>query len=392
MDARGNWAIVVAAGRGERLGLPYNKVFYELAGRSVLFRCIDALADSGCFEGVILVLSETDAERYKDLLKREGPHTIVRGVARGGATRQQSVANGLRLIPEDAGLIAVHDAARAFVPAEVVRQCVVSALRFGSGVAATECTDTIKRVNADGRSVETPERARLRAVQTPQVFKASLLREAHTRAAMDGFEATDEAALIEKYIGPVNLCCATVGRRNIKLTDMEDLRMMEALLSNRGVRVGHGFDVHRLVEGRRLVLCGVEVPYERGLLGHSDADVATHALMDALFGACAMGDIGRHFPDSEPAYEGVSSIELLRRVMKKMGESGFFPLNADLTIACERPRLAKFIPEMRERLASVMALPSDRVNVKATTTEGLGFVGRGEGIEAHALVSVGERA
>ncbi len=380
-----NWLVLVAAGRGGRVGLPYNKVFHKVAGRSVLSRCLDVLSKSGYYDGAVLVLSASDLPLYEALVHAEGACPLVKHVARGGDCRQASVRNGLLRVPEDAQTISIHDAARALVPDAVLRETLASAIEYGSGVAATQVTDTIKRVNADGLAVETPDRASLRAVQTPQAFRADWIRSAHEKAAHDGHEATDDAALVERYVGPVRLCTSEQGGKNVKLTTMEDLHMREARLGAGAPRVGHGYDVHRLVEGRKCILCGVDVPHEKGLLGHSDADVATHALMDALLGACALGDIGRHFPDTDPRYKGADSIALLREVASLIAVAGCAVANVDLTIVCERPKLGPHVEAMRQRVAEALDVSVGAVNIKATTTEGLGFAGRGEGIEAHAV-------
>ncbi len=383
-----NWLIVVAAGRGGRVGLPYNKVFHSVAGRSVLARCLDALAQPACYDGCVLVLSEGDLPLFEALVRDEGPFPLVRHVTVGGHSRQASVRNGLAQVPDTAKTVSIHDAARALVPESVLRDTLASAIKRGSGVAAALVTDTIKRVDGHDRAVETLDRSRLRAVQTPQAFCADWIREAHRRALNDGYEGTDDAALVEKYVGPVHLCVSSDGLRNIKLTTTEDLRMMESRLSGGMPRVGQGYDVHRLVDGRKCILCGVDVPHEKGLLGHSDADVATHALMDALLGACALGDIGRHFPDSDPQYAGADSVALLREVVRRIGEAGYAVGNADVTIVCERPKVGLHVEQMRANLAEAMRVSVDQVNVKATTTEGLGFPGRAEGIEAHAVAVV----
>ncbi len=387
MEGLGAWAVVVAAGKGERLGLPYNKVFYRLAGRSLLGRCFDALASAGCFDGAVLVLSEEDIPRYQALIQAEGGLPLPARLAVGGATRQASVMRGLLALPEDAGIVAIHDAARAFVPGTVVRAALESARAHGSGVAATLVTDTIKRVDGADCSVETPDRAFLRAVQTPQAFRLAEILRAHRQAEKDGFLATDDAALYERYVAPARLCCLPEGQNNIKLTTPEDLRTMETRLWGT-LRVGHGYDVHRLVEGRKLILCGVDVPFEKGLLGHSDADVAVHALMDALLGAAGLVDIGRHFPDSDIVFKDADSVKLLEQVAMKLGEMGYRPANVDVTIVCQRPRIAPYIDAMRANLARTLRMPQDCVNVKATTTEGLGFEGEGLGISSSAVAAI----
>ncbi|MDL2206639.1 2-C-methyl-D-erythritol 2,4-cyclodiphosphate synthase [Eubacteriales bacterium OttesenSCG-928-N13] len=388
MNKSGIWALVVAAGKGERLGLPYNKVFHMLGGRSVLGRCFDALQAADCFEGAVLVLSQDDMQRYEQLIDQEGELPLVRHVAIGGKNRQQSVKNGLDVLPSDAKIVAIHDAARAFVPPEVVVDTVQSAIQYGSGVAATVVTDTIKRVDREGLSIDTPDRESLRAVQTPQSFQVDLIQSAHERAIADGYVSTDDAALMERYNGPVRLCCSALGDRNIKLTKPEDLKAVDKMGM---LRIGQGYDVHRLVPDRKLILCGVEIPHELGLLGHSDADVATHALMDAMLGAAALGDIGRHFPDTDPRYKGISSIELLKQVDMLLKQQGYHVNNLDVTIIAQQPKLAGYMDQMRTNLAQTLGVSIDQINVKATTTENLGFEGRGEGISAAAIASLEKR-
>ena len=372
------WAVVVAGGRGARAGLGRNKVFFAWKGRSVLSRCLDALERSGALDGAVLVLGAEDFEQYDDLCAREGASPLVKRVVAGGACRRRSVRSGLAALPEEVEIVAVHDAARPFVSPEAVRETVQSARKWGSGVISTPVTDTIKRVGPDG-AVETLDRAQLRAVQTPQTFDCAKLKAAHERAEAEGFDATDDAALFEHYYGSVRLVTAPGAEANIKLTNPADFEK----LSRPAMRIGSGYDAHRLAEGRKLILCGVDVPHTRGLDGHSDADVAVHALMDALLGALGEGDIGRHFPDSDPAYEGISSMLLLDHVMKIVREHGYGVANADVTIVAQKPKLAAYIPAMRENLTR--ALGTDAVNVKATTTERMGFEGEELGISAQAV-------
>lgn len=382
------WAVVVAGGQGRRMGLAYNKVFYRLNGRAVLSRCLDALSAAGCLDGIVLVLNECDQERYEALARAEGAHPLVKSVARGGETRQQSVLSGLKMLPVSAEIVAVHDAARPFVTAGIVRAAVESARQCGSGVAATRVKDTIKVVNASGRAVSTPDRALLRAVQTPQAFRRDLLLRAYQMARDEGYDkATDDAALVERYIGGVHLVESEEGELNLKLTTQADIDLAKARLSAT-MRTGFGCDAHRLVEGRPLVLCGVDIPFEKGLLGHSDADAALHALMDALLGAAALGDIGRHFPDSDERYRGVSSMKLLQAVVYLLRARGLHALNVDLTIVAQRPKLAPYMPAMADNVARVLGVDRQSVNVKATTTEGMGFEGRGEGVSATAVALI----
>lgn len=381
------WAVVVAAGRGERSGLEGNKVFFPVAGRSVISRSLDALAACDRIEGIVLVLAGRDFAAYDALVRREGAHPLVTRVVEGGDIRQQSVYNGLLAVPEDVGLVAIHDAARAMTPPDVVLKAIESAERYGSGVAATAVTDTVKRVDEAGRAVETLNRALLRTVQTPQVFSRSLILSAHERARADGFEATDDAALVERYHGAVHLAVAQDGRKNVKLTMPADFEEVERMLLP-NLRVGQGFDAHRLVPGRALVLGGVTIEHESGLDGHSDADAAAHALMDALLGAAGLGDIGRHFPDTDERYRGISSMALLAQVVGKLDSAGFRAVNCDVTIVAQRPKLAPYMDEMKRNFARALGVAEGAVNVKATSTERMGYEGREEGISASAIALI----
>lgn len=383
----GVWAVVVAAGRGERMGLGYNKALHVLAGRSVIARAVDQLEKSGCFEGAVVVLGEEDLPRYRALAASEGENPLIRAVAPGGSSRRESVWNGLQMLPEGARVVAIHDAARCFVSPELVRRTVESALAHGSGVASSPVTDTVKRVDPEGRAAETVPRGALRAVQTPQTFQVELIKRAHEAARAGGWDdVTDDAQLVERAFGPVWLVESPSGS-NPKMTTPEDMHLAQAMLDFE-VRVGQGYDAHRLAEGRRLVLCGVEIPYEKGLVGHSDADVAAHALMDALLGAAALGDIGMHFPDSDPAYEGADSMALLRRTADILKEHGWRPGNVDVTIIAQAPKLMPYRERMRENVARALKIPVERVSVKATTTERMGFEGRGEGMSATAVATI----
>ena len=376
------WCVVLAAGKGMRSGLTENKVFFRWQGRSVLSRCLDALSASRAYDGAVLVLSEADLPRYREIVETEGENPLVRRVALGGKTRRESGYNGLQALPEDVEIVSVHDAARPFVTPEIIRATIDDARRYGSGVISTPVVDTIKRVDPQTGRVTTPERSALRAVQTPQSFSFEMLRSAHARAMKEGLEVTDDAMIFEHAYGTVHLSDAPGAEKNIKLTNPEDFKR---LAGTPPMRIGSGYDAHRLKEGRRLVLCGVEVPHDRGLDGHSDADVAVHALMYALLGALGEGDIGRHFPDSDPQYKGVSSMLLLEHVMRRVRARGYRVENADVTIVAQKPKLAAFIPQMRANVASALGVDLDCANVKATTTERMGFEGEEIGVSAQAV-------
>lgn len=377
------YAIILAGGSGSRMGAGMNKVLMPLAGETVIARSLRAFA--GMVDGMILVSRSEDMQQMQ--LAAEQAGIDVRIVA-GGATRQESVWNGLCALPEACTHVMIHDGARCLVDKATIERCKASVLECGTGVAAIPVIDTIKETDAEELVVSTPDRSALRAVQTPQGFSLEIIREAHRKAQEAGFIGTDDASLVERLNIPVRL---TLGdRRNVKLTTPEDMQMAEAFLHNDfpALRIGQGYDVHRLVEGRDLILCGVKVPHHLGLLGHSDADVALHALMDAMLGSMALGDIGRHFPDTDEQYRGISSMKLLEHVAALLREHGARVTNCDVTIAAQRPKLLPYVPQMRQNIASVLALPLDRVNVKATTTEHLAFEGREEGISARAVCMV----
>lgn len=374
-----NWAIIVAAGKGERTGFGINKVYMPFGESTVLESVLDIFDRSGLFDGITVVISEQDEARFLKLTRPES----VKNWVYGGKNRQESVFNGLQSIPKDVEIVAVHDAARPFVTDKIIEATINGAAEKGSGVISTPVTDTIKLLAEDGR-VMTPDRKSLFAVQTPQTFRYDMLMECHETARKEGFITTDDAALFERYYGTVGLVTAEGAELNKKLTyrsDFEETNMLD-------IRVGHGFDAHRLVEGRKLILCGVDVPYEKGLNGHSDADVAVHALMDAMLGAVALGDIGHLFPDNDPQYKGISSMLLLENVRDRLAEAGYRVSNADVTIIAQRPKLAPFIDTMRGNIADTLRMDVKRINVKATTTEKMGFEGAGEGISSHAVVTV----
>lgn len=377
------YAIVLAGGSGTRMGADRNKVLLELRGQPVITRSVKAF--DGLVDGVLLVSRAEDMADMADAMHGlRMPVTIVKG----GSTRQESVWNGLCALPEECTHVLIHDGARCLVDQDTIRRCMQSVEERGTGVAAIPVIDTIKAVDASEQVVSTFNRASLRAVQTPQGFTVELIRRAHLAAQAEGFLGTDDASLVERMGTPVHL---TLGdRRNIKLTTPEDMVMVEAYIDSSypALRIGQGYDVHRLVEGRELFLCGVKIPHTLGLLGHSDADVALHALMDAMLGAMALGDIGKHFPDTDEQYRGISSMALLHHVKMLLHAHHAKVTNCDVTIVAQKPKLLPYIPAMRENVASVLDLPLDRVNIKATTTERLAFEGREEGISAQAVCMV----
>lgn len=379
-------AIILGGGSGQRMGAKCNKVLLPIAGKSMIVRSVEAFVP--LVEQVVVVSREEDMPVMASELAQNGLDVPM---VSGGATRQESVWRGLQALSGQCGGVLVHDGARCLVTADVIQRCMVSVEKCGTGVAAVPVTDTIKTVSDANIALDTPNRASLRAVQTPQGFKVDLLRRAHEQAQRDGFLGTDDASLVERLGVPVQLTEGS--RRNIKLTTPEDLLMAEAFFAEQALpalRVGQGYDVHRLVEGRPLILCGVTVPHTLGLLGHSDADVALHALMDAMLGAMALGDIGKHFPDTDEAYRGISSMLLLRHVVALLKAHHARVTNCDVTIVAQKPKLLPYIPQMRQNVADALELPLARVNIKATTTERLGFEGEEKGISAQAVCMVQE--
>jgi 2-C-methyl-D-erythritol 4-phosphate cytidylyltransferase/2-C-methyl-D-erythritol 2,4-cyclodiphosphate synthase len=349
----------------------------------------------GCREiaEIVLVVAPEDVERARTVLLRSGGSQSERVVA-GGAKRQQSVRAALAEVSPGCDLVLIHDAARPFLTPDLVQRCLQAAADHGAVVAALPATDTVKEVGPERTVTGTLDRSRLWLVQTPQAFRRELVVEAHEAAASAGFEGTDDASLVE-WLGH-RVQVVPGDRGNIKITYPEDVSRIEQMmdLGTQGrprqttTRTGIGYDAHRFAEDRPLVLAGVRFRDSCGLLGHSDADVVCHAICDALLGAIGAGDIGRHFPDTDPEYEGMSSIALLGRVSNIVRESGWEVENIDAVVIAEEPRVAPHIAEMRQSLASAMGSETSRISVKGKTTEGMGFTGRGEGIAAQAIATV----
>lgn len=370
--------VVLAAGQARRMGL--NKMALIIGGKTVLERSLGAFEQSGCFHHIIIVCREEGIEEAAAAAQKtlRTPYTLVIG----GSERQFSVENALSAITED-GIVAVHDGARCFVSPADIAACVEKARETGAAALGVRTKDTIKTVE-DGVITGTIDRERLVNIQTPQVFSVSLLKEAHTQAKADGYIGTDECMLVERLGHPVSFVEAT--GINLKVTTQQDI-MLARQIAGVSIRTGMGYDAHRLVTTRALILGGVEVPHTHGLDGHSDADVLVHAIMDAALGAAALGDIGRHFPGTNE-FRDISSLVLLARVRNLIEAAGYSIVNVDSTIVMQHPKLAPYIDEMRERIAEALGIGVDAVAVKATTTEGMGFEGTGEGVSASAVVTI----
>ena len=382
-------AVLVAAGSSTRMG--FDKLSFDLGGETVLHRSIRAFDQCPQIGEIVLVAGKNRAFVEQQVVGCTKPVQIVAG----GATRAESAKNGV--LAAHGELVAVHDAARPFVSPAVIAAVLEAAARYGAAAPAVPVKDTIKQaVPGDGKTVpeaclvrSTPDRSTLYAVQTPQCFdRAQYLAALQELDAEKARLVTDDCSLFELTGRPVQLTQGDYA--NLKITTREDLPRPAEKEETR-MRIGHGYDVHRLVEGRKLILGGVEIPFEKGLLGHSDADVLVHAVMDAVLGAAALGDIGQHFPDNDPAYAGADSLELARHVARILSEHDYRVENIDATILCQRPKLAPHIPAMRANLAAAFGLPVDAVSVKATTEEHLGFTGEGLGIAAHAVALIETR-
>ncbi|MCI5224572.1 MAG: 2-C-methyl-D-erythritol 2,4-cyclodiphosphate synthase, partial [Candidatus Electrothrix sp. AR4] len=304
-------------------------------------------------------------------------------------TRQESVRNGLEALPASIERILVHDGARPMVTGEIINRCLIGIAEHGAVIAAVPAKDTLKEVE-ENAVVGTVDRSRLWHAQTPQGMDRHLLERAYEYAESTSFMGTDEASLLE-HAG-VSVSVVMGSEENLKITRPDDLKIAAGLLMGQGrekggtMRIGHGFDAHSLVDGRKLILGGEEIPYHLGLLGHSDADVLVHALIDALLGALGAGDIGRHFPDSDEEYLGADSLKLLETVMHLVKAKNMRLVNADITVVCQQPKLAPHLPAMKVNLGTACATSPEDINIKATTTEKMGYTGRGEGITTHAVV------
>lgn len=380
-------AIVVAAGGGTRMGGPAPKQFLALGGRPILSWALAAAQAAACVDAIVVVCPAG----WEDHTRRHclAPFGLdkVRAVVAGGAQRQDSVAAGLEAaLGLGAHWLLIHDGARPLARPELFAAVLEGARAHGAAIAGVPVVDTIKR-SADGRLVQaTEDRRPLWRAQTPQGFRAELLAQALQAARAAGWSFTDEAGLFERLGREVGLI---MGRAdNIKITTPEDLALARALLGPAAIRVGQGLDYHRLAPGRPLVLGGVRLEHELGLLGHSDADVLTHAVMDGLLAAAGLGDIGRLFPDHDPAFKDADSLALLGRVVALLAEHGWRPAQIAVTLVAQGPKIAPHAPAMAQNLARVAGLSPGQVNVAATTTEAMGAIGRGEGMSALAVVTI----
>ena len=383
------YVILLAGGKGSRMNASVNKVLMSVCGIPVIIRSMSAF--SGIADEMIIVARPEDQSVIRKLAAGYSFPFPFRLVS-GGETRQASVTNGLRsLSPDGNDVILIHDAARCLVDGGLISRVIESVSVYGTGIPGIPAVSTFKICDHNSFIVNTPDRSSLYEIQTPQGFAAEIIIPAALKAADDQIDCTDDAGILEYYHIPARLVHGSPS--NIKLTEPQDIVRAKAILEGdvSAMRIGMGYDVHRFAADRKLILCGVEIPFELGLLGHSDADVALHALMDAMLGACALGDIGKHFPDSDERFRGISSLLLLRETTLMLEKAGYQVHNADITVVAQKPKLLPYVPRMVENIASVLGVSPESINIKATTTEKLGFEGRMEGISAYAVCSVVER-
>ncbi|MDR2610947.1 MAG: 2-C-methyl-D-erythritol 2,4-cyclodiphosphate synthase [Clostridiales Family XIII bacterium] len=398
-------ALIAAGGSGSRFGADSPKQFCRTGAEPMLAATVRVFENSPLVDDIFIIYAPGYEEETRRLT---AGFTKVRGFVSGGATRPQSVRNGLEALTKktkkgtvhfwSADIVLIHDAARPFVSDSIIEDVLRGAEATGAAVPCVPVTDTLYKVDErTGGSAGTagefpevyriPERKWFYAAQTPQGFDFDMILAAHRKAAADGYEATDDGSVALRY-GAARVVITQGDPANRKITfaaDLENAERGDDTKKNVPFVSGTGFDVHALAEGRELILGGVPIPFEKGLLGHSDADVLTHALMDALLGALALGDIGTVFPDTDERYRGISSMTLLAEVMRLVRERGYAVANADMTIIAERPKMGPYRDEIIASLAAALGVDAARVSVKATTTEGLGFAGREEGIGAQAV-------
>lgn len=378
-------AIILAAGSGSRMGSKITKQRITLLGESILRRSVMAFDSCSEIDSIVVACREDELDWVKnELCQTIKPISVITG----GKTRAESSRNAFSAVPGECDFVAIHDGARCLITEKNIEDVVKAAYVHGAATAGTVVTDTVKSC-ADGFINSTIPREGLFFAQTPQVFSYDMYEKALS-ARSAGEIYTDDNMLVEQM--GVKIYPVDTGKQNIKITTADDLAYAEHILERRAkmseIRVGHGYDVHRLVQGRKLILGGVEIEHDKGLLGHSDADVLTHAIMDALLGACGLGDIGRHFPDSSSEYKDISSLELLKRVNEIMKDNGYSVVNIDATVVLQKPKIAPFIDRMITNISKILEIEQGRINIKATTEEKLGFTGNEDGACSHAVATV----
>jgi 2-C-methyl-D-erythritol 4-phosphate cytidylyltransferase/2-C-methyl-D-erythritol 2,4-cyclodiphosphate synthase len=387
-------AIIPAGGVGKRLGSSIAKQYLLLDGVPVLVRTLKIFQQAKVIDEIVLVVPEDDLISARKQLLDKYDLTKVTAIVAGGNERQDSVRKGLSAIVDKCNVVIIHDGVRPLLTEEMLNQVVAAAKSDGASSIGVKVKDTVKQTTDDNLVAATLPRNNLWLTQTPQAFAFDVLQRAYDAAASDKFYGTDDASLVERIGVKVKMIAGSY--ENIKITTPDDLIIAEAFIKNKAgtsmnTRSGFGYDSHRFAAGRKLILGGVEIAFDYGLQGHSDADALIHAIGDALLGASGCGDIGRHFPDSDQAYKDISSIIILERVKKIIGAKGFLINNIDATVVMENPKLAPYAASMVANIARTLEISEAAVNVKAKTNEGMGFTGRNEGVAVFATACVTER-
>lgn len=384
-----NTLIVPAAGSGNRIGAGINKLFLPVAGKPLLQFTLERLCAAACVDEIIVAIAPVDEQRFADLLLNLPTKKKIRYVM-GGETRQESVANALQKISPDSDNVLIHDGARPYIHSEDLENICIALQESAGAVLVQKVANTVKLVAEDGSSITTYPRERVFLAETPQGFRRKVLMDMYATDTETLKNCTDDCQLFEKLGKQPRLILAK--HRNDKITFGEDLERFEWEMMTKGItRVGIGYDIHQTCEGRKLFLGGVEIKWDKGLLGHSDADVVMHALADALLGAAGLADIGTYFPDNNPQWENVAGKVLLAKVRHILLREGFLIQNVDVTVVAERPKLQPHIEAMKKNIADALRIAVKYVGVKATTNEKLGPVGKGSGIAAMATASIIER-
>lgn len=384
-------ALIPAGGVGKRLKSRIAKQYLLLDALPILVHTLKVFQKSKEIDEIILALPPEDLVYMRQELAEKYSLTKVNAVA-GGRERQDSVKNCLMAIEDECGLVVIHDAVRPFVTEELIEQVIAAARDTGAAISGVRIKDTVKAIKENSMIENTVSRTNLWLAQTPQVFEYELLKRAYEKAYNDNFYGTDDAALVERMGEKVKMVEGSY--ENIKITTNEDMLIADALMQKGNkvaLRSGFGYDSHRFAADRKLILGGVEIPYEKGLYGHSDADALIHAICDALLGAAGAGDIGRHFPDNDPDYKNISSMILLEKVKIIIKSKNFDITNIDATVVMESPKLGPYAGQMVSNLARVLKISENCINIKAKTNEGMGFTGRNEGVAVFAVTTLTER-
>ena len=363
--------ILACAGKGTRAGFHQNKLLVSIGGKTILEQTLNAFVNSNLIDQIIVTANQTDFDLVESLVNNKA--TVVLG----GETRTQSIKNALEKV--DGDIVLIHDGARPFVSEKMIKDCIDTAKKFGSAIPVIKSRDTIAKIS-DGAITEYVGKDSVANIQTPQGFNALAIKDAYLSLGEKAFN--DDGEIYLNYTGSLNYYEGD--SENVKLTYKNDFNLDDKPT----YRFGTGFDCHKLVENRKLILGGVTVPHDKGLLGHSDADVLTHAIMDAILSSLSLRDIGYHFSDKDPKYKDADSMKLLQVVLDMVKDNGYKVESVSATIMAQKPKLLDFIPEITASLATALGVAPNLVGIGATTLEGLGFVGREEGICTHATATL----